>query len=441
MGSELNRTPARAPDVRRLAAGALAGVLDGGRSLDRVLASLRLEGRSRAAVMDYSNSVLRHLGLLDFVLTRLLERPLRDPELRHLLYIGLYELLSETTPAYAAVNETVAAAPTRARPLVNAVLRNFQRRREALLADAQTDPVARWNHPAWWIARLKAEYPQDWQAILEASNAHPPMTLRVNRRRTTLEDYQRRLAAAGMTAVQTGECALTLERPVPVSELPGFAEGLVSVQDLGAQYAAGLLDGGDRMRVLDACAAPGGKTTHLLERHDLGLTALDLNPQRLDRVRDNLARLDLAAQVLTGDAGRPAQWWDGRPYDRILLDAPCTASGIVRRHPDVVWLRRPGDVAKLATQQAKLLDALWPLLARTGRLLYAVCSIFPEEGRQQSSSFVERHPDARIVPLRQGEPGGWQLLPRSAQTAPMEFDYSKQPVFQDGFFYALLEKV
>ena len=411
--------------MRRLAAGALAGVLDGGRSLDRVLASLRLEGRSRAAVMDYSNSVLRHLGLLDFVLTRLLERPLRDPELRHLLYIGLYELLSETTPAYAAVNETVAAAPTRARPLVNAVLRNFQRRREALLADAQTDPVARWNHPAWWIARLKAEYPQDWQAILEASNAHPPMTLRVNRRRTTLEDYQRRLAAAGMTAVQTGECALTLERPVPVSELPGFAEGLVSVQDLGAQYAAGLLDGGDRMLVLDACAAPGGKTTHLLERHDLGLTALDLNPQRLDRVRDNLARLDLAAQVLTGDAGRPAQWWDGRPYDRILLDAPCTASGVVRRHPDARWLKRAADTTALARRQGELLEALWPLLRPGGKLLYATCSLFRAENRDVVTAFLDRHPEAAEEPLMLPSASLGQLLPDS---------------HHDGFFYARLVK-
>lgn len=424
-GSELNRTPARAHDVRRLAARALAGVLDGGRSLDRVLASLHLEGRSRAAVMDYSHSVLRHLGLLDFLLTRLLERPLRDPELRHLLYIGLYELLSETTPAYAAVNETVAAAPTRARPLVNAVLRNFQRRREALLAQAQTDPVARWNHPAWWIARLKAEYPQDWQAILEASNAHPPMTLRVNRRRTTLEDYQRRLAAAGMAAVQTGEWALTLERPVPVSELPGFAEGLVSVQDLGAQYAAGLLDGRDGMRVLDACAAPGGKTAHLLERHDLDLTALDLDPLRLQRVRDNLARLGLAAQVLTGDAGRPAQWWDGRPYDRILLDAPCSASGVVRRHPDGRWLKRADDTTTLARRQGELLEALWPLLRPGGKLLYATCSLFRAENRDVVTAFLDHHPEAAEEPLML--PGGslGQLLPDS---------------HHDGFFYARLVK-
>lgn len=411
--------------MRRLAAGALAGVLDDGRSLDRVLASLRLEGRSRAAVMDYSHNVLRHLGLLDFVLTRLLERPLRDAELRHLLYIGLYELLAETTPAYAAVNETVAAAPTRARALVNAVLRNFQRRREALLAEAQTDPVARWNHPAWWIARLKAEYPQDWQAILEASNTHPPMTLRVNRRRTTLEDYQRRLAAAGMAAVQTGEWALTLARPVPVSELPGFAEGLVSVQDLGAQYAAGLLDCGDRMRVLDACAAPGGKTAHLLERHDLDLTALDLDPLRLQRVRDNLARLGLTAQVLSGDAGRPAQWWDGRPYDRILLDAPCSASGVVRRHPDGRWLKRADDTTTLAHRQGELLEALWPLLRPGGKLLYATCSLFRAENRDVVTAFLDHHPEAAEEPLML--PGGshGQLLPDS---------------HHDGFFYARLVK-
>ncbi|MFN3593298.1 MAG: 16S rRNA (cytosine(967)-C(5))-methyltransferase RsmB [Thiobacillaceae bacterium] len=411
--------------MRRLAARALASVLDGGRSLDRVLASLRLEGRARAAVMDYAYGVLRHLGLLDFVLTRLLDRPLKDPELRHLLYVGLYELYSGTTPDYAAVNETVAAAPARARPLVNAVLRNFQRRREALLAQAQTDPVARWNHPAWWIERLQAEYPRAWQGILEASNTHPPMTLRVNRRRASLEDYQRRLDAAGIAAVQTGEWALTLARPIPVIELPGFAEGLVSVQDLGAQHAAGLLDGRDHMRVLDACAAPGGKTAHLLERHDLELTALDLDPLRLKRVRDNLKRLGLAAQVLAGDAGRPAQWWDGHAYDRILLDAPCTASGVVRRHPDARWLKRAADTTTLARRQRELLEALWPLLRPGGKLLYATCSLFSAENRDVVTAFLDHHPEAAEEPLILTGGSLGQLLPDS---------------HHDGFFYARLVK-
>ena len=403
----------------------MAGVLDGGRSLDRALAAQRLEGRLRAAVMDYAFGVLRHLGLLDFLLTRLLQRPLRDDELRFLLYIGLYELYSGSTPDYAAVNETVAAAPTRARPLVNAVLRNFQRQRETLLAQAQTDPVAHWNHPAWWIERLKAEYPQAWQVILAASNTHPPMTLRVNRRRTTLEDYQRRLAEVEMEAVQTGEWALTLKRPVPVSELPGFAEGLVSVQDLGAQYAAGLLDCRDGMRVLDACAAPGGKTAHLLEQHDLKLTALDLDPLRLARVHDNLARLGLAARILAGDAGQPAQWWDGHSFDRILLDAPCTASGVVRRHPDARWLKRAADTTALARRQGELLEALWPLLKPGGKLLYATCSLFRAENRDVVAAFLDHHPEAAEEPLRLPGMRRGQLLPDD---------------HHDGFFYARLVK-
>lgn len=403
----------------------MAGVLDGGRSLDRALAAQRLEGRLRAAVMDYAFGVLRHLGLLDFLLTRLLQRPLRDDELRFLLYIGLYELYSGSTPDYAAVNETVAAAPTRARPLVNAVLRNFQRQRETLLAQAQTDPVAHWNHPAWWIERLKAEYPQAWQVILAASNTHPPMTLRVNRRRTTLEDYQRRLAEAEMEAAQTGEWALTLKRPVPVSELPGFAEGLVSVQDLGAQYAAGLLDCRDGMRVLDACAAPGGKTAHLLEQHDLKLTALDLDPLRLARVHDNLARLGLAARILAGDAGQPAQWWDGHSFDRILLDAPCTASGVVRRHPDARWLKRAADTTALARRQGELLEALWPLLKPGGKLLYATCSLFRAENRDVVAAFLDHHPEAAEEPLRLPGMRRGQLLPDD---------------HHDGFFYARLVK-
>lgn len=403
----------------------LADVLNGGRSLDRALASRRLEGRTRAAVMDYGYGVLRQLGLLDFVLTRLLERPLHDAALRHLLYIGLYELCAETTPAYAAVNETVSAAPARSRPLVNAVLRNFQRRRQDLLDAAQSDPVARWNHPAWWIDRLKTEYPHAWQAILAASNTHPPMTLRVNCRRIRFEDYQGLLAGAGLAAEQTGEWALTLVHPVAVGALPGFAEGLVSVQDLGAQYAAALLDCRDGQRVLDACAAPGGKTAHLLERHELDLTALDLDPQRIERVRDNLARLGLTARILTGDAARPAGWWDGHAFDRILLDAPCTASGVVRRHPDGRWLKRATDTTTLAQRQRELLEALWPLLKPGGKLLYATCSLFKAENRDVVTAFLDHHPEAAEEPLML--PGGslGQLLPDS---------------HHDGFFYARLVK-
>ena len=411
--------------ARELAAQTVAAVVEQGRSLDRVLDALPPDARLRPAVMDLSYGLLRRLGLLEHVLRQLLDRPLTDPAIRYLLLVGLYELLAGRTPAYAAVNETVAAAPRRARGLVNAVLRSFQRRREALLAAALHDPVARWNHPAWWIERLQEEYPEDWQRILEADNLHPPMTLRVNRRRTSLQDYHRRLSERGLPAVQTGEWALTLEQPVPISELPGFAEGLVSLQDLGAQYAAALLDCRDGMRVLDACAAPGGKTAHLLERHDLDLTALDLAPDRLLRVQQNLDRLGLRARVRLADATSPPDWWEGPAPERILLDAPCTASGVVRRHPDGRWLKRAGDATILAQRQGRLLEALWSLLGRGGKLLYATCSLFGTENREVVGAFLALHPEAVEEPL--DLPGGrrGQLLPDS---------------HHDGFFYARLLK-
>lgn len=427
-GSDLTppaRVKATAPSARRLAAGVVAAVLDRGCSLDRALESQSLDGRMRPAVMDLSYGVLRRLGLLDYLLTQLLDRPLTDPEIRYLLLVALHELLDGRTPAYAAVNEAVAAAPRRARGLVNAVLRSFQRRRDVLLQAAQTDPVARWNHQLWWIERLKREYPDDWEAILEADNRHPPMTLRVNRRRTGVLDYHHRLLQLGLEAEQTGECALTLGRPVPISELPGFAEGQVSVQDLGAQYAAPLLDCRDGMRVLDACAAPGGKTAHLLERHDLDLTALDLAPERLLRVQQNLARLGLTARLLTADAASPRDWWDGRPFERILLDAPCTASGVVRRHPDGRWLKRAGDATLLAQRQGQLLEALWPLLRVGGKLLYATCSLFGAENREIVRTFLEHHPEAAEEPLDLAGGRHGQLLPDN---------------HHDGFFYARLVK-
>ncbi len=375
--------------------------------------------------MDLSYGVLRRLGLLEYLLKQLLTRPLIEPAIRYLLLVGLYELLEGRTPPYAVVNETVSAAPRRASGLVNAVLRNFLRRRDLLLTQAQDDPLARWNHPAWWVARLKQEYPEHWQAILETSNQHPPMTLRVNRRRTRLQDYQLRLCEAGLEAEQTGDWALRLAHPVPVAQLPGFADGLVSVQDLGAQYAAALLDCRDGMRVLDACAAPGGKAAHLLECHDLDLTALDLAPERLERVKQNLDRLGLKARLRVADAAAPQAWWDGRPFDRILLDAPCTGSGVVRRHPDGKWLKRAEDATRLAQRQLQLIEALWPLLQPGGKLLYATCSLFWAENRGVVHAFLTQHPDAAEEPL--DLPGGrqGQLLPDGQH---------------DGFFYARLVK-
>ncbi len=416
---------ARPINPRSLAALVVADVLQHGRSLDRALASQTLTGKIRAAVQDLSYGVLRSYGLLDAVLGSLLTRPLTDFLLRCLILVGLGELLQGRTPAYAVVNETVSAAPVRARGLVNALLRNFQRRRDTLVAAAQADPVARWNHPSWWIERLRSQYPEDWEVILTAANGHPPMTLRVNPRRITTEEYLQRLKRSGMAAEQAGDWALTLAEPVPVVDLPGFETGLVSVQDLGAQYAAPLLDCSDGMRVLDACAAPGGKAGHLLELHDLDLTALDVDQGRLERVRENLDRLALHAHLILGDAGRPEAWWQGSAYDRILLDAPCTASGVVRRHPDGKWLKRPDDATGLAAVQACMLEVLWPLLAVGGKLLYATCSLFREENADQVESFLARHGDAQCESLTLPGALEGQLLPDHRH---------------DGFFYARLVK-
>lgn len=418
-------------NARSLAADLVSAVLAEHRSLTAALAAVRgqrLDPRVLAAAQDLAYGTLRHYGRLRFYLDRLLSKPLSDAELTGFLLVGLYELDRTDAAAYAVVNETVAAAAQRfpkARGLVNAVLRNFQRRQAELSAAAEGDPVAKWNFPKWWIKRVQADWPEHWQAVLESAAQHPPMTLRVNRRRVSLADYQEQLAAEGIEAHQTGPWALTLAKPVPVAALPGFAGGEVSVQDLGAQAAAELLDCADGMRVLDACAAPGGKTGHLLETHVLDLVALDSDPTRLDRVRENLDRLGLTARLVAADAGKPATWWDGRPFDRILLDAPCSASGVVRRHPDGKWLKRVSDVESLTKEQDRLLEALWPCLGSGGKLLYATCSVFRQENMARVQAFLGRHPDARL----------------DALTLPGAFDGQWLPDPQhDGFFYAGLVK-
>lgn len=424
------------------------------RAFDAVLATTRNPSPALAgALRDVTTTAVRRLAATEYLLTRLAHRP-PDPDVRALLAVSLAQLLAATYPDFTLVDQAVRAARARettaaAAGFLNALLREFLRRRDELVPEAEQDPARHANVPPWWLARLHREYgARLTQEILAAQNEEPPLVLRVNVRKTTVAAYLERLRTAGLAASQAGASAVWLHRALPVDRLPGFAEGQVSVQDAGAQLAAPLLGVAPGMRVLDACAAPGGKTAHLLEIVDCALDAVERDAERARRIDANLQRLELGkapaerpVRVLIADARNPARFWDGRPYDRILLDAPCTASGIVRRHPDIVWLRRPGDVAKLATQQRKLLDALWPLLEQTGRLLYAVCSIFPEEGREQISSFVERHSNARIIPLRKGDPGGWQLLPCSGRSAPMEFDFRKQPLFQDGFFYALLEKI
>ncbi len=410
----------------------LVGQVLGGRNLTQSLDELRaseprLTPQQRAAAQDMSYGTLRHYGRLQAVLFRLLQRPLNDERVRCLLLVALYQLEYGMAPAHAVVDHAVRAAGRLRLPwakgLVNAVLRNFLRRRADLLARLEEDEVARFSYPQWWIDKLRGQYPVHWQAMLEAGNQRPPMTLRVNRRRATVEAYVERLAAAGMAARPLGGSAVMLEQPLPVDALPGFREGLVSVQDYGAQLAAPLLDLAAGMRVLDACCAPGGKTGHMLECAGVAMTALDHDAARLERVRSNLERLGLAAGLVVGDAAEPDGWWDGRPYHRILADVPCSASGIVRRHADIKWLRRPQDVEIFAAQQARMLHALWRLLANGGKLLYATCSVFVEENQRQIDAFLAERADARLLPLPGLTDG--QLLPCAEH---------------DGFYYALLQK-
>jgi len=397
-------------------------------------------GPARALVHELAYGTLRHWGALDFVARALAAKPLTDAPLHALVCVALYQLEHARTPPFAVVDQAVNAAAEVARPaaraLVNAMLRRFLRERDALLERAQRDPVARHSHPRWWVARVLADWPAEGPSILAAGNARPPQSLRVNCRATTREALLARFAAAGVAARAEGTCGVVVDPPRPVAELPGYAEGEFSVQDLGAQLAAPLLRVADGMRVLDACAAPGGKATHVLELADVALVALDSDAARLPRVRENLARLRLDranVRVLHGDAEQAAQWWDGEPFDRILADVPCTASGIVRRHPDAKWLRRPGDVASLARRQRAILAALWPLLRPGGELLYVTCSVFREENDARVAEFLASHADALREPLTfpagVAHSGG-QLLP-SAEAGGHN---------QDGFFFARLRK-
>ena len=424
-------------EAQKVAAAAVGRVL-AGRSLDAELGAVwrrhtQLAARERAAIQDLAYGTLRFLGRLEALLEALLQKPLRDARLRTLLLVALYQLGHTRAAPHAIVDHAVRACEALGLPaakgLTNAVLRNFLRNRAALIARAQRSDVARYSHPQWWIDKLRTQYPAHYAAALEADNRHPPLALRVNRRRAVPDDYLALLARHGIQARPVGAYAVLLDSPLPVERIPGFAEGLVSVQDAAAQLAAPLLDVHDGMRVLDACAAPGGKTAHALELADAELTALDNDAERLERVRANLARLRLEAKIVCGDACEPREWWDGKPFERILLDAPCSASGVARRHPDIKWLRRATDVAQFTQQQRRMLEALWQLLARDGKLLYATCSVFHEENGGQIAQFLERHGDATRLSLPAVDndpqlPAG-QLLPDERH---------------DGFFYALLQK-
>lgn len=411
----------------------------------------------RPGVQALTFHVLRHLGTARALVALLAQRK-PDAAVQALLCCAVALLLdteadvsgTDAQPrkggsmryaAHTVVNQAVEAArhdraTQRQAAFVNACLRRFLREREDLMSEVAELPEAQWNHPLWWIQHLRHDHPDHWQAILSANNQPGPMVLRVNRRQITRDAYRATLQAAGLSAQPVGDDGLMLDVPQPVDRLPDFAQGHCSVQDAAAQLAAGLLLAGREWtpsdRVLDACAAPGGKTAHLLERADLDLLALDVDPRRCERIHDNLQRLQLQARVMAGDAARPADWWDGKPFDAILLDAPCTASGIVRRHPDVRWLRRAADVKQLVKIQRGLLEALWPLLKPGGRLLYCTCSVFRAEGEEQVQAFLERHTDARFQP----SPG--HLLPGTG-VVHREF-HDNDPGGYDGFFYARIDK-
>ena len=433
-------------DEMRCASQALAGLAAGER-LDHALEIAgrehALEPASRPVVRDLAYRAARTLGLCR-ELARLLNAREPLPPVAALQWLALSQLIDPLRHPATIVDQAVRAA--RADPLtegaagfINATLRAFLRDAPRWLERARALPEARWNHPQWWLDALRADHPEGWQAIAEAADRHPPLTLRINPRRTDLPTYLARLQAAGFATRVVGPQAVIVEPACPVQSLPGWSQGWVSVQDEGAQRAARWLDVQDGQRVLDACAAPGGKSAHLLELFDIRLTALDLKRKRLAQVGEGLARLGLAARLVCGDAADPARWCKGERFDRILVDAPCTASGIVRRAPDARWLRRRGDLATLAATQQGIVEALWPLLEPGGKLLYVTCSVFKAEGPQVIQSFLRRHRDARELALPVGRPpsrpatatGPGLLLPPTI--TPTE-DH-------DGFFYCLIEKL
>ena len=420
-----------------------------GQSLNDALARCPPEARPGTQALSFH--ALRWLGSAQ--VARAWLAPKAPPPVVDALLLSAIALLwpgaGAPYPAHTLVDQAVSAARQRHKssaPFVNAVLRRFLRERDAIVEAARRDPAAAQNHPAWWAKRLREDWPTQWEALLAANNQRAPMTLRVNARRGDAQWYLERLIVAGLPAKAFGPQTVVLDTPVPVIRLPGFHEGDVSVQDAAAQLAAPLLIGSVHpeaskdglpagARVLDACAAPGGKTAHLLELADLDVLALDSDPERLVRIDETLQRLSLKARTACADAADPAAWWDGGAFDAILLDAPCSASGIVRRHPDVRWLRRPGDIAALARTQARLLDALWPTLKAGGRLLYCTCSVFKAEGQHQIDAFLQRQTDASLV---KHPPSPGHLLPLPDN--PTEGPVPTAGASPDGFFYALLHK-
>lgn len=428
---------------RLAAARALAAVLSGKASLNSSLPAQldKVDERDRGLTQDLAFATARWQPRLDLLAAQLLQKPFKaaDADVQALLLVGLYQLFYTRIPAHAAIGETVGCADKLKKPwakgLLNAVLRRAQREGEELLASMERDPVVRTAHPRWLQKSLKAFWPEQWEAICAANNAHPPMILRVNRRHHSRDAYLALLAEAGVaaSACQFSRDGIVLAEACDVRALPGFAEGWVSVQDEAAQLSADLLELAPGQRVLDACCAPGGKTCHLLEAESglAHVVAIDLEAKRLTRVRENLDRLKLDAELIACDARDTASWWDGKPFQRILLDAPCSATGVIRRHPDIKLTRQADDIPALASLQGELLDALWPTLEVGGMLLYATCSSLPTENTEVIDAFLARTPGARELDLATEaglrQPHGRQLLAQEGG--------------HDGFYYAKLIKI
>ncbi|MBV7570003.1 MULTISPECIES: 16S rRNA (cytosine(967)-C(5))-methyltransferase RsmB [unclassified Pseudomonas] len=428
---------------RLAAAKALAAVLNGKASLNSSLPTQldKVEDRDRGFTQDLAFGTARWQPRLSALAAKLLQKPFKaaDADVEALLLVGLYQLLYTRVPAHAAIGETVGCADKLKKPwakaLLNAVLRNAQRESETIFAELERDPVVRTAHPRWLQKSLKAFWPEQWEAICAANNAHPPMILRVNRRHHSRDAYLGLLTDAGIAATPCvySRDGIVLEAAADVRSLPGFAEGWISVQDEAAQLAADLLDLAPGQRVLDACCAPGGKTCHILEAEPklAGVVAVDLEAKRLVRVRENLERLKLSAELIAADGRDTQAWWDGKPFQRILLDAPCSATGVIRRHPDIKLTRQPDDIAALALLQGELLDAMWNTLEVGGILLYATCSTLPTENTEVIEAFLARTPGARELDL--------------ATTAGIKQPHGRQLLAQegghDGFYYAKLIKI
>lgn len=426
-----------AANIRALAAKCTFNVVDKGQSLSEELPDFQLkaEVKDKALLQELCFGVLRYLPELENDVRQFIDKPLKGKQrvFHFLMLVGVYQIKYMRIPDHAALSETVNACKplknTHLKGLVNAVLRSFQRAQTNNESQSTLPEPIAFNHPSWFINKVKAAYPEQWQNILVANLARPPMWLRVNQQHNSVAQYQQKLAQLDIEISQQDKTsgALLLTNPIDVNKLPQFSDGHVSVQDAAAQQAAVILQAQAGERILDCCAAPGGKTCHMLELEpSLEMTAIDVEAHRLSRVQENLQRLQLDAHLIAGDATQPDTWWDGKLYDRILLDAPCSATGVIRRHPDIKWLRKADDIEKLSALQQQILKNIWPLLKSGGTLLYATCSILPQENDQQIEQFLANNSDATLVKINDSDQIGWQILP------------SEQNM--DGFYYAKLIK-